>query len=245
MLSGKVGIYLLFPTQISYDHLIDILRYFDTLPIAVRPVVEMIATDCAAPQDNRIKVYVRTRSTCFADLEGLITLGGASRSLVIDGAVTVSSPLQTSASILSLLLKLLAEMWRDIMGSDTSVEGWKERPLPYIPGVDETHLTGGLTFNYELKPGSTKPGFKVYLPVRFHCPDDYTIACRSRKFYNLGNTTPEEYASTLQSIFSPHREIGARTGIQTYVGVSLKKSGCEVCTYFNAEVYAPERSLQV
>ncbi|KAJ3490776.1 hypothetical protein NLI96_g1200 [Meripilus lineatus] len=189
----------------------DILRYFDTLPIAVRPVVEMIATDCAAPQDNRIKVYVRTRSTCFADLEGLITLGGASRSLVIDGAVT-----------------LLAEMWRDIMGSDTSVEGWKERPLPYIPGVDETHLTGGLTFNYELKPGSTKPGFKVYLPVRFHCPDDYTIACRSRKFYNLGNTTPEEYASTLQSIFSPHREIGARTGIQTYVGVSLKKSGCEV-----------------
>ena len=94
-------------------------------------------------------------------------------------------------------------------------------------------------------PGSTKPGFKVYLPVRFHCPNDHTIACRSRKFYNLGNTTAKEYAGTIQSIFSPHREIGARTGIQTYIGVSLKKSGCEVCTYFNPEVYAPERLLQV
>lgn len=50
----------------------------------------MVASDFSNPKDNRIKIYVRTRSTCFADFEGLITLGGTLRSPSIDRGIQVS-----------------------------------------------------------------------------------------------------------------------------------------------------------
>lgn len=55
--------------------------------------MEILATDCADPKDSRIKIYVRTKSTKFVDLEGLMTLGGLLNGSLIDEAMTVSRPL--------------------------------------------------------------------------------------------------------------------------------------------------------
>ena len=142
-------------------------------------------------------------------------------------------------------IQALTEMWRDIMGVDISSKGWKDTPLSYLPGIKNDHLTGGLILNYELKAGSPHPQVKVYLPVRLYCPNDYKTACKSAKFYGIENQTAHEYAASIQSIFSPHRPLHTRSGIQTYVGLGIKgSSGCEVATYFNPEAYAPERSSQ-
>lgn len=72
------------------------MAYFNTLPAAIRPGIEIVATDCAAPKDSRIKIYVRTRSTNFRDLEGLMTLGGKLKGSLIDDAIAVRT---TSAPI--------------------------------------------------------------------------------------------------------------------------------------------------
>jgi hypothetical protein len=40
---------------------------------------------------------------------------------------------------------------------------------------------------------------------------------------------------------SKHRDLSARTGLHTYVGVCVKKSKPELYHYFSPEVFAPER----
>ncbi len=67
----------------------DILGYFATLPPSVRPEVESVAADCLVPDVNRLKIYVRTRSTRFTDLEGLMTLGGSLNGQVVNNGMEV------------------------------------------------------------------------------------------------------------------------------------------------------------
>ncbi|EGN95872.1 hypothetical protein SERLA73DRAFT_187119 [Serpula lacrymans var. lacrymans S7.3] len=203
--------------------------YFDTLPSSIRPSVEIIATDCAAPKDSRIKVYVRTRSTKFSDLEGLMTLGGKLKGKVIEDAMSN-----------------LTSLWEMIMRVDTSAPDWKEQRLTPRLSVEanDNHITGGLLLYYELKPGCPLPFPKVYLPVRHYCSDDLAIAEGMEAYHRKkGGVFVDGYIRDVESIFGRHRSLSARTGIHTYVSLAIKKSDFEVTSYFNPEAYAPERFL--
>ncbi|KAI0916312.1 aromatic prenyltransferase (DMATS family) [Taiwanofungus camphoratus] len=203
------------------------MAYFNTLPAAIRPGIEIVATDCAAPKDSRIKIYVRTRSTNFRDLEGLMTLGGKLKGSLIDDAIAA-----------------LMDLWNLVMGVDTSKPGWKDKRLPPRVSVEanDNHITGGLLLYYELKPGQPLPFPKVYLPVRHYCADDLAVARGMEAYHRKkGSMFLTGYVEDVESIFGRHRPLEARTGIHTYVSLAIKKSDFEVTSYFNPEAYAPER----
>lgn len=204
------------------------LNYFNTLPESVRPTVEIVATDCSDPAESRIKVYVRTKSTKFSDLEGLMTLGGA-----VNGRVA------------SEAMSALKDLWETVMGVETTTPGWKNRRL--TPRVSEDandkHITGGLLLYYELKPGHDLPFPKVYLPVRHYCQDDLQIATGMQTYHaRKGRAFVDRYAQDVDYIFGSHRPLSSRTGIHTYVSLAIKKRDYEVTSYFNPEAYAPERA---
>lgn len=201
--------------------------YFATLPEEVRPSVEIVATDCSDPLQSRIKVYVRARSTKYSDLEGLMTLGGALKGKNVSDAMAS-----------------LQDLWETVMGVDTTQSGWKQRRL--APRVSEDandkHITGGMLLYYELKPGHALPFPKVYLPVRHYCQNDLAIAEGMQTYHaRKGRAFVDRYAQDVDYIFGSHRSLESRTGIHTYVSLAIKKSDYEVTSYFNPEVYAPER----
>ncbi|GBE88132.1 tryptophan dimethylallyl transferase variant 2 [Sparassis latifolia] len=200
------------------------ITYFNTLPPSVRPGIEILATDCAAPENSRIKVYVRTRSTKFSDLEGLMTLGGALKGPLIDDAMAA-----------------LVDLWHLVMGVDISAPNWKEQRL--VPrSSNDNHITAGLLLYYELKPGCAQPFPKVYLPVRHYCANDLAVARGMEAYHRArGNVRVDGYVQDVEGIFGRHRPLGARTGIHTYVSLAIKKKEFEVTSYFNPEAYAPER----
>lgn len=203
------------------------LNYFDCVPQAIRPEVVILATDCNDPKDSRIKIYVRTKSTTFEDLEGFMTLGGTLNNQVVKNAMTA-----------------LEDLWGTVMGMDTRTDGWKKHRLQPAVSADanDQHLTGGLLLYYELKPGSALPFPKVYLPVRHYCANDYAIATGMQDYHKRnGKVFVDRYAQDVEFIFGRHRQLSSRPGIHTYITLAIKKSTFEVTRYFNPEAYAPER----
>lgn len=130
------------------------------------------------------------------------------------------------------------------MGVDTSQPGWKHRRLAPRESSDanDNHITGGLLLYYELKPGHALPFPKVYLPVRHYCKNDSVIATGMQAYHaKKGRAFVDRYVQDVDYIFGQHRPLNARTGIHTYVSLAIKNKDYEVTSYFNPEVYAPER----
>lgn len=142
----------------------------------------------------------------------------------------------------STVIKALEALWHDVMGIDTAVADWKDQPLPPRESSGDEHLTSGLLLYYELKPGHQCSFPKVYLPVRHYCQDDFAIASNIEKYYTQRkNSSLHEYTSTIREIFGRHRELNTRTGIHTYLSLAIKKSTFEITSYYNPEIFAPER----
>ncbi|CAL1695393.1 unnamed protein product [Somion occarium] len=205
----------------------EILGFFDKLPLELKPEIEFVATDCSPPEQSRIKVYVRTRSTTFVTVRQFMTLSGQLKGSVVDDAI-----------------EAVEDLWRLVMGMDTSTPGWDNQRLRPRMSADATddHLTGGLIFYFELRVDERRPFPKLYLPVRHYCSDDAAVARGMESYYRSCGQLPfDTYVETIQKTFGSHRSLGARTGIHTYVSLAIKKADFEVTSYFNPEAYAAER----
>ncbi|KAF8174909.1 tryptophan dimethylallyltransferase-domain-containing protein [Pholiota molesta] len=183
-----------------------------------RLISDIVAVDCVAPSRNRAKVYVRTADRTFKTIEQHITLGG-----LLSGDESVRGTVN--------MLRTLWGFFFPGIGED--------EPLPIQhPKMGEWP---GFLIYYEMTPGSAMPFPKVYIPVRQYCPSDAFIA-EAVSMYLTGRNLSigKNYVANIQQLF-PHRDLGSRTGIHTYVACCSRPNGPQLYLYLSPEIFAPER----
>jgi tryptophan 7-dimethylallyltransferase len=216
-----------------------VVRYLAVLPQHYQAKIEVVAVDCVQPSDNRVKVYVRTQASSLRSIIDLMTLGGE---------LSDPSILSAIATIRHLWLLFFSE-------ADESVS---------IPSLRPGHFGSGFSVYFEMRLNRSTPSTKAYIPIRHYCSDDAVIAQAMAQFYReIGlSSVGDRYVSDIQhfwcvflplvsvcsdsdaKFFSPHRDLSARTGVQTYIGCAARKGGSQVSVYLSPESYAPERKLK-
>ena len=113
---------------------------------------EMFAIDCVDPAASRLKIYMRSRSTCFNSVQDIMKLGGAA----------VEPDLARG-------LKELHRLWHLVLGKKLDFspsEGLKHKG----------HRTAGILYYFDIRPGQALPGVKIYIPTRHYSPNDLVVA---------------------------------------------------------------------
>jgi tryptophan 7-dimethylallyltransferase len=217
-----------------------VIRYLATLPEHCQTKTEIVAVDCLQPSKNRAKVYVRTQASSLRSIIDLMSLGGE-----------LSDP-----SILSAIATV-RHLWRLFFSeADESVS---------IPCLRPGHFGSGFSVYFEMGLNRSTPSTKAYIPIRHYCRDDAVIAQAMAQYYrDIGlSSVGDRYISDIRRLwcvflplmsvclgadayfFSPHRDLSARTGVQTYIGCAAKKGGSQVSVYLSPESFAPERKLKM
>ncbi|KAF1974452.1 aromatic prenyltransferase [Bimuria novae-zelandiae CBS 107.79] len=82
-------------------------------------------------------------------------------------------------------------------------------------------------------------------PVRHYASNDLSIAQGLATYFERRGQTvaAENYVEALLDIFS-HRSLGSGLGLHTYISCTLKKTELAVTSYFNPEIYHPNRYKQ-
>ncbi|KIM73557.1 hypothetical protein PILCRDRAFT_725491 [Piloderma croceum F 1598] len=197
-----------------------VIRYLATLPEHCQTKTEIVAVDCLQPSKNRAKVYVRTQASSLRSIIDLMSLGGE-----------LSDP-----SILSAIATV-RHLWRLLFSeADESVS---------IPCLRPGHFGSGFSVYFEMGLSRSTPSTKAYIPIRHYCRDDAVIAQAMAQYYrDIGlSSVGDRYISDIQRL-CPHRDLSARTGVQTYIGCAAKKGGSQVSVYLSPESFAPERRLK-
>ncbi|KAF2201395.1 aromatic prenyltransferase [Delitschia confertaspora ATCC 74209] len=181
--------------------------------------IEMLGFDCIDPMKSRIKIYFRSRKTCFDEVCRIMSLGGKSN-FVDRGA-----------------LQPLKQLWYSVLSLDPGMP--TSRSLP-----EKNHRTAGILYYYELRPGSTSVKTKVYIPVRHYGINDHKIAEGLSGFLKSRNTKLKncDYIEILKKTW-PRRSLEKGLGLHTYVTCAISKAGkLNVTTYFNPELFRTARS---
>ncbi len=81
----------------------------------------------------------------------------------------------------------------------------------------------------------------VYYPVRYLYESDLEIAQQIDKFLveKMGRQ-PGWYLNMMKE-YCTHRGLGSRTGLQTFVGGTVRRGVWDLTIYIGPEAYAPER----
>ncbi|KAJ7625668.1 aromatic prenyltransferase [Roridomyces roridus] len=197
-------------------------EHLESLPEVDRPTPTMVAIDCLEPAKNRAKVYVRVpeSSSSFNAIARLLTLGGQ----ICDQSVEYT---------LSALRRLWGLLFPGV-GEDE----------PLLCRGGQEYYPRGFVLYYEMALARRVPIPKVYIPVRHYCDTDEQIAAAISQYLMDGGLTEigEGYKMNLETMFQ-HRDLGARTGIHTYIGICTKEGseGPVVYSYLSSEAFAPER----
>ena len=131
--------------------------YIRSQPIGSQVKVEIVGFDCVDPCASRIKVYIRGKHVSLAAAKDMFTLGGRLRDEHITRA-----------------LGFMEELWRLVLSIPAEAQD-EEELSPSNPS-SAGHRTGGLLFNFELKPGNPYPVPKLYIPVRHYARSDIDVA---------------------------------------------------------------------
>ena len=175
---------------------------------------EIFAIDCVIPIRSRLKIYMRSRSTCFDSVREIMTLGGA-----LDG-----SSLKTGLDELLKLWKLVVSQRKEF----STAEELRQKD----------HRTAGILYYFDIKSGTALPGVKVYIPVRHYGQNDLAIAkglseyLKSREQDSIAG----KYIEALKEM-SPSSSLRSRCGIQTYLGCSIVGDQLKLTSYVTPEVY--------
>ncbi|EMD58956.1 hypothetical protein COCSADRAFT_41511, partial [Bipolaris sorokiniana ND90Pr] len=194
----------------------DLTTFSKTSPS--RPQIEIVSIDCVVPVKSRVKIYVRHRETSFDSVCRMLSLGA-------------SKPLDPAS------LASLRELWSLVLGLPEYFPSDQE--LPNVP-----HRTSGILYYFEIKPTSYDIVPKVYIPVRHYAKNDLSIAQGLATYFERRghSATAGKYVQALSDIFS-HRSLDSELGLHTYITCSFKKTGLSVTSYFNPEIYHPNRYI--
>ncbi len=129
-----------------------LLDYMKTSVEGSQLEVEMLGIDCTAPTKSRLKIYLRSRSTCFNSVRATMALGGRLKDPGLEKG-----------------FEELRKLWTLVLGKDEQ----------FAPAEDlqrKDHRTAGILYYFEIRPGQAAPVPKVYIPVRHYAPNDLDIA---------------------------------------------------------------------
>ncbi|KAL3459594.1 aromatic prenyltransferase [Aspergillus heterothallicus] len=187
----------------------------------------MLAVDNIAPEKSRLKLYFQTPHTSFASVREIMTLGGR-----------IAVPESQLQDLRSLLLA--------VSGLDTDFPDEAEVPCPeqYDPSaidnfVELPILLSGYLYYFDIAPGPSVPGIKLYTPVRRYGPDDRALANGIMQWmqdHGRGEYC-ERYSKMLEDL-TGHRKLEDGKGMQTYVSCLFKGNGeLDITSYIGPEAY--------
>jgi len=173
----------------------------------------ILGIDCVEPIKSRVKVYMRTPGTSLAHVAAIMSLGGRKK-------------LSPEA------LQDMKELWGATLGLDESFSSSAELPA-------NSHYTSGVLFYFDIKPGCSVPGVKVYIPVRHYGKDDGSIASGLTTFLEKRGRGrfSKKYMSMLRG-FAEQPAIESGNGLHTYISFSFQKQGeLTLTSYLSPQVY--------
>ncbi|MCJ1378396.1 hypothetical protein MMC17_001494 [Xylographa soralifera] len=139
-------------TPSRYTGLSALLNFCRTSSEGVKLEAEIFAIDCVDPTASRLKIYMRSRFTCFNSVQDIIMLGGA----VIEPDLAHG-------------LKKLHMLWHLVLG--------KNLDFSLSEGLNQKdHRTAGILYYFDIRPGQALPAVKVYIPIRHYSPNDLVVA---------------------------------------------------------------------
>ena len=181
---------------------------------------EIFAIDCVVPADSRLKIYMRSRSTNFASIQNVMTLGG-----LLDNPELAHS------------LEELHELWKLVFTREYGFSAHDELPA-------KDHRTAGILYYFDIKQGKAYPGVKVYLPVRHYGLNDFAIAEGLRAFLKRRGhgVLASKYLQALQRM-AQACVLRTRCGLQTYIGCAFAGGELKLTSYLAPEVYSVQSKL--
>jgi len=177
-----------------------------------------IAPDCVAPTQSRLKIYCRSPHTSFDSVRTVMTLGDSIRSPSWDSS-----------------MKELRKLWFLVLGLDKEYPSSADLP-------SKSHYTSGILYNIDIKPGSTMPEPKVYIPTKHYSRGDLDAASGLTRFLNEQGrgTYKENFMRVLESM-TTHRSLDRGSDLQTYIGCAFKKESLDTLSYLSPAVYHVDR----
>ncbi|CAG8960059.1 hypothetical protein HYFRA_00010537 [Hymenoscyphus fraxineus] len=177
----------------------------------------MIAIDCVAPINSRMKVYARTPHTSLGEVQSIMSIF-EDKSKIIKG------------------LEELSELWRLIFSlPENDRKGEYDKQLP-----SSDHDTSGILFYFEVRPENCKITTKVYLPVRHYGRNDLSVANGLQAFLQKRGVLQKKFAGhflTALHQICTHRRLEDATGLQTYVSCKIDRESLDITSYLNPEIY--------
>lgn len=197
-----------YATKHKWQDLMDLVGTLCNKESALQLHPFIVAVDCVAPQDSRIKVYVRSPDTSFSAVRQVLS--------IFDDPAEISEG-----------LKKLRELWQLLFGLDDF------SPLPR-----KEHQTAGMLYYLEVRPQSKKTTIKVYLPIKHYAKDDYEAAIGLTTFMKTQNCGRQcdDYLLALKEACQ-HRALESSLGIQTYISCAVKGDTLDLTSYLNPEIY--------
>ncbi|KAF8174361.1 aromatic prenyltransferase [Mycena galopus ATCC 62051] len=187
----------------------------------------MVACDLKPLKDNRLKAG---NSHSFKQLIHNMTLGGR-----------LKGP-KHEADIADLT-KLFNSLF-PYAATDENMELRSQHSVDDVPEAYQEDQGGrhdsGLVYYFELFVGEPNPCPKVYFFMDFFGKNDLTTAQSVENFLKeFGKPGESGWLPGDISRACPHRDLSARTGIQTAVSFGIKPKGWDVTGYYSPEVFRP------
>ncbi|MCJ1445421.1 MAG: hypothetical protein MMC23_005926 [Stictis urceolatum] len=176
-----------------------------------------VAVDCIAPEQSRLKLYIRSSKTTFKDVRAMLSM---------DGAIDVISEADINE---------LKELWYLVLGLSDSHQ--EDHEL-----TSTAHATSGVLYNYDIKSGYLVPDPKIYIPVRHYGQSDEAIAQGLATYLAMKNrdTHVAGYMRMLKQLCA-HRSLSEDKGLHTYISVGFKNGQLALTSYFSPEIYHDAR----
>ncbi|PQE07246.1 dimethylallyl tryptophan synthase protein [Rutstroemia sp. NJR-2017a BVV2] len=175
----------------------------------------MIAFDCVAPKQSRMKIYARCPDIRLVSVEEVMSLF-EDTSKIANG------------------IKDLRKLWGLLFGCD-SASGDSAGNLTY-----KAHLTSGILYYFEVRPESPKITTKVYLPVRHYAENDLSVAKGLQTFFKDRGGKQDQIARDFMKVLDEicsYRRLDSATGLQTYISCKIEKDSLELTSYLSPEIY--------
>ncbi|KAF5337797.1 hypothetical protein D9758_016289 [Tetrapyrgos nigripes] len=147
-----------------------LMEYMNSIDKELRPVFEIVATDCLTPLKNRLKIYCHAmKGTSWDDAKSGFTLGGRLTGPEMENAI-----------------KVLETLWDTMFPN--AVENHSQ-PLEksfdkdVVEAERNIHPLGGLVYYYEFVSGQNLVFPKVCIPICVYSTNDLSVCEALERFY--------------------------------------------------------------
>ncbi|KAF7888930.1 hypothetical protein EAF00_009230 [Botryotinia globosa] len=202
-----------FAQELKWSSLQSLVRALDLKGKSLGLDPFMIAFDCVSPQKSRMKIYARCPDIRLASVMEIMSIF-ADKYKIAKG------------------LEEFRMLWNLVFNCGDQGQAGH---LPY-----KSHITSGILYYFEVRPGGSKVTTKVYLPVKHYAKDDLSVAKGLQSFFNkrggLQDQSAKDFIGVLDRMCT-YRRLEAATGLQTYISCKIENDSLEITSYLSPEIY--------